>query len=91
MKAYGENEGRAPIILDAGTRWTWVVGQLFEPTALFPEIELSVSNKEEAGWAPDQSGSSEEHRTLLSLPGGRPVSLDDPPPHSSHVLPFRRT
>jgi hypothetical protein len=79
MKAHGENEGTAPIILDNDTRWTSALGQLSDQTALFPGIELSGSDKEEApGGAQKRSGSSEEHRTLLPLRDRRPVSLDDP-------------
>jgi len=44
------NKGITPIILDDGTRWAQVVGQISDSTVVAAGIEPSI---QELGWAPE--------------------------------------
>jgi hypothetical protein len=79
-KAYWESEGLAPLILDLGTRWNWVVS--FTPQPLYP--------KEKSTWYPlvrrlggsqSRSGRGGEEKNSQPPPGR------DDKEKSSHPLP----
>jgi hypothetical protein len=66
VKAYRGTRGIAPLILNLGTRWRWVVN--FTPRPLYPRKINPVRTEEEAGLAPEPAYTVVDSITGSSTP-----------------------
>jgi hypothetical protein len=72
MTAYRVCRGTAPLILNPGTRWRWVVTFMLWP--LCPGEISSVPTEQEAGWAPEPTGFC-RRKNILYLPEFEPRTV----------------